>query len=334
VSAVLDSAAREARARPARLAVSGVANLRSVGIARYARLLADALANEEIGYSLVDRPEPGDLSHFHLANSSRALLRRRRRPGAPFAVTVHDVVPRTPALRPLYRALAYPQVARHATLAIVHTRLAADMLIREAGRPRRLEVIPHPAARPRETDRGRARRELGWPEDRLIAVLPGAIRAVKLVAEALEAADGAHGWRVALAGRLRDRRLARAAAEHGALTLPDPDECDYERAIVAADVVLCLRSGSVGETNGPFLDALGAGRAVLATPTGSIPEVAGDAVRFCAGTAASIRTGLAELTDAGARVQLERLATARAATLTWSSSARAHAALFREVLDG
>ena len=71
--------------------------------------------------------------------------------------------------------------------------------------------------------------------------------------------------------------------------LPDPSDADYERAIVASDCVLCLRAGSVGETNGPLLDALGAGRAVLATATGSIPEVAGDAALYCDGTPDGIR---------------------------------------------
>src|SRR5262249_34366156 len=156
-------------------------------------------------------------AHFHLANSSRALLRRERRPGRPFVVTVHDVVPRTRALLPVYRALAYPQVARYAAAAVVHTAIAADLLVREAGRPARLEVIPHPARRPRETDRIAAREDLGWPRDRLIAVLPGVLKGVKLVAEALTAVEGAPGWRIALAGRFADAGLARAAAAQGAL---------------------------------------------------------------------------------------------------------------------
>ncbi len=252
---------------------------------------------------------------------------------APFVVTVHDVVPRTRALRPVYRTLAYPQVTRFAAATIVHTTLAADMLLRVAGRPRRLEVIPHPARRPAELDRAAARRALAWPDDRLIAVVPGVIRSVKLVAESLEAARDAPGWRVALAGRLADRRLVRAAAEQGALVLPSPGDRDYERAIAAADAVLCLRSGSVGETNGPLLDALGAGRAVLGTATGSIPEVAGDAVHYCDGTTESIRDGLVALADDGFRAELERLAGDRGAALSWRASAVLHAALFREVLD-
>jgi glycosyltransferase involved in cell wall biosynthesis len=247
---------------------------------------------------------------------------------------VHDVVPRTRALLPLYRALVYPQLARRAGAVIVHTTFAADMLLRETGRrPRRLELIPHPARRPRHTDRVAARHALGWPQDSLIVVVPGVIKPVKLIRETLAAASDAPDWRIALAGRLVDRGVAQAARVQGALVLADPDDADYERAIVASDCVLCLRSGSVGETNGPLLDALGAGRAVLATETGSIPEVAGDAVRYCDGTERAIRTGLADLSDPGARGEFERAAVRTAAGLTWEASAIAHAALFRGVFD-
>src|SRR5262249_25470684 len=151
---------------------------------------------------------------------------------------------------------------------------AADLLVRTAGRrPRRLEVIAHPASRPQTLDRSAARRALGWPDDALIAVLPGVVKPVKLVAEAIARGATLQTWHLALAGCVRDRAAVSAARARGVIVLDDPPGPDYERAIVAADCVLCLRSGSVGETNGPLLDALGAERAVLATPTGSIPEV-------------------------------------------------------------
>jgi glycosyltransferase involved in cell wall biosynthesis len=320
--------------RTGTLAVSGVVDSRSIGVARYARLLAGVLAGEGVAYRLVERRDPTRPAHVHLANSSRSLLRQPRRPQAAFAVTVHDVVPRTRALLPAYRALAYPQVTRRAAAAVVHTAWAADMLVRAAGRPRRLEVIPHPVP-PRHVreDRLTARQALGWPDDRLIAVVPGVIRGVKLVAEALAAGDGSPGWQIALAGRLADPGLAREAHARGALILAEPDDLAYERAVVAADCVLCLRAGSVGETNGPLLDALGAGRAVIATRTGSIPEVAGNAVHYCDATVASLQASLAALTDAETRVEFASMAAARGATLTWEASAAAHAELFREVLD-
>ena len=48
----------------------------------------------------------------------------------------------------------------------------------------------------------------------------------------------------------------------------------------------------------------------------------------------SIRAALADLTADDARAELEAIAAARGAQLTWRSSAAAHAELFREVLDG
>jgi glycosyltransferase involved in cell wall biosynthesis len=138
-------------------------------------------------------------------------------------------------------------------------------------------------------------------------------------------------FRLVLAGPVADRGAAEAARAAGASVLEAPDDQQYELAICAADVVLVLRAGSVGETNGPLLDAIGAGRAVLATGTGSIPEVAGEAARYCAADVGAIARGLALLADPGERAERERLARERAALLTWSASASAHAAVFEEV---
>jgi glycosyltransferase involved in cell wall biosynthesis len=229
--------------------------------------------------------------------------------------------------------LAYPRLVRSAAV-IVHSSFAADMLIRKVGRgPSRLEVIRLPATRPQASDRSEARRALGWPEHSLIAVLPGVIKSVKLAREALAAASGMPHWQLALAGRVSDRNLVAAAHAEGALVLPNPTDVDYERAVVASDSVLCLRAGSVGETNAPLLDALGAGRAILATATGSIPEVASDAALYCDGTPAGIRSGLAALAEPGTRAALEEAARRQASSLTWQDSAARHAALVREVFD-
>lgn len=314
------------------LVVSGVRNPASRGVARYASLLAQALAHWQIAYQLDARAPRRLPAHFHLANSSRALLLQGPARRMPFVVTVHDVVPRTRALLPLYRALAYPQTARPDAAVIVHTRFAADLLVREAGRrPARLELIPHPARQPPHQSRGVARRALGWPENELIAVLPGVIKPVKLARLALAAMSASPHWRLALVGRLADGDVARAAREAGMHVLASPTDADYERAIVAADCVLCLRSGSVGETNGPLLDALGAGRAVVATRTGTIPEIGGDAVHYCDAEVGAVAAALADVSDPSARAQLEAVAARRGAALSWEASAEAHAALFREV---
>jgi glycosyltransferase involved in cell wall biosynthesis len=314
--------------------VDGVHAPGSIGVARYVGELEAALRRHGVGYRPAPAPN-GGWTHFHLANSSRRPLWQSIGARRPYVVTVHDVVPRARALRTPAR-LAMPLALRRAARVVVHSRFAADFLLREVGGLRgRVEVVPHPARRPADPDRAAARRALGWPLEPPIALLPGVLKAAKLVAEAIVAAEPlirAGEWRLALAGPLRDQGLAESAASAGAWLLRDASDEEYERALVAADLVLVLRRESVGETNGPLLDALGAGRATLATCVGSIPEVAGDAVAYCEPSVDGIRAALRGL-DPGVRLELERRASARAAALDWDTAAAAHAELFREVFD-
>lgn len=316
--------------------VVGIRAESSIGVARYCERLAHALHVSGVDYVLAGRPRRGLPAHWHLANSSRSAAWQAAARRAPFVVTVHDVVPRTTALMPLYRNVVYP-VVRRAAAVIVHSRYAAELLTARARiSPGRISIVPHPAAPATSASREAARRALGWPEDALVAALPGVIKSAKLVRETVEAAAPlieAGRWRLALVGAVHDQEAAGEACAAGAWLLPSPDAESYEQAIVAADAVLVLRSGSVGETNGPLLDALGAGRAVLATATGSIPEAAGDAAVFCSPEAGGIRRGLEQLSDPNERLERERLAAARGRELTWAASAEAHARLFAEVFD-
>jgi glycosyltransferase involved in cell wall biosynthesis len=313
------------------MTVAGVRSSSSTGVERYVRLLAGALAAEHVEYLCAAEPVRGCDAHWHLANSSRGVAWQAPRHRRPFVVTVHDVIPRAAVLERAYARFVYPLVVERAVRIIVHSSFAADLLAARSGVDvARLDVVPHPVPRGPSLSRVEARALLGWDGGELVAVLPGAARSVKLVAEALEATAGTP-WRLALVGEPRDRGLVRLARESGACVLPSPDYATYQRAFAGADCVLVLRRGSVGETNGPLLDALGAKRAVLATATGSIPEVADGAVELCEPTVRSIRGGLLDLADASRRTELEELAGRRALALDWADSARAHRAIFEEV---
>jgi hypothetical protein len=279
--------------------VTGIRSAHSLGVSRYCARLADALGGFGVEYALADRPGP--LPHWHLANSSRGAAVQAPFARGPFVVTGHDLRPRTPALEPFYRLVVGPLVVRRAAAVVVHSSYAASLLPEGL----RAYVIPHPATQFRPLERRDARRALGWDEEERIALLPGVPKAAKLVAEARAAVQAP--WRLVVLGSV--------------------DDATYARAFAAADVVLVLRRDSVGESNGPLLDALGAGRPVLATPVGSIPEVAGDAAVLC--EPQRIAQGLEELWPA--RFELEQRACARARELSWDASARAHAALFAEV---
>ncbi len=320
--------------------VSAVYDQRSIGIRRYVERLAGALASEGVVYE--PRPRPGAVYHFHLANSTRRVIWNAARQGQPYLVTVHDVLPRARALRPVQRRLVLPLVLRGAACVVVHSAHAASLLREGTGHwlPR-VEVIAHAAPAPGSRDHRAARAALArsacLPELAAdgppLFVLPGILRRAKLVAETLRAAEpllAAGRLRLLLAGAGADLALAADVERAGALLLRAPDPATYEHAIVAADAVLCLRADTVGESNGPLLDALGAWRPALVTAVGSAPEIAGDAARTVEPTVAAIRAGLTSLLDPGERETRARAARRRARELTWERAAQAHRALFEE----
>jgi len=318
----------------------GIRDPRSLGIGRYVARLAAAMQARGERYVAADAPRRGARLHYHLGNSSRKVAWQSQVAGRPYVVSVHDVIPRTAALMPLYRAAVYPLCVRRAARIVVHSEFAAQLLVRSAGVARdAIEVIAFPANEPlRRCSRETARRELGLqPQGPPLFVLPGVIKRAKLIAEVLDAAaplikDGRA--RLLLVGPVADRRVAGAVRAIGASLIECPDDAGYDLAILAADCVLNLRAGSVGESNGPLLDAIGAHRAALATDNGSIREVAGAAAAFVrAATAAAIADGMRGLLDPAARAPLERAAAQRAAQLTWSASARRHAALLASVYE-
>ena len=313
--------------------VTGIRSAGSVGVANYCSRLAEALAARGVDYVVAERPSATASSHFHLANSSRRCLGQILRATKPFVVTVHDVVPRDRRLMPVYRHVIWPLLARRDATFVVHSRFAAEMLNDESRvLPEQVRVIAHPVVVPTTDDRQSSRTALGWPTDTPIAVLPGVLKSAKLVSQAIAAAaNGQARFQLALVGRGTQPDLIAQAKKAGVWVVSNPDQRTYEHAIVAADAVLVLRDGSVGETNGPLLDALGAGRAVLATPTGSIPEVANAAASYVAGDADSIRAGLVGLADDGARAMHEAHARTVARALSPDVIARAHADLFEEV---
>jgi glycosyltransferase involved in cell wall biosynthesis len=320
--------------------ISGIIDPRSTGIRAYAERLSDSLVQTGIAYALSSRSLPSEPAHFHLGNSTRSLLpdllRRRDR----YIVTLHDVLPRTRALQLPQRALLLPAVLRRASCVVVHSAHAADLLT--AGligpAPRRIEVIPHAATEPRHPDRALARGVLaaalmpGLESDGLpLFVLPGTLKQAKLVAETLVAAKpliAAGRMRLLLAGAVPERWLVDAAERSGAALLRSPDRDAYGRAIVAADVVLCARADSVGETNGPLLDAIGAGRPALITAVGSAPEIAGESAVVVAPTAQGLRQGIEELLDPGVRGQRAALAQELASRFSSERVAARHAELF------
>jgi hypothetical protein len=204
------------------MVVDAILDPRSVGVARYVERLAAAIAPLGVEYRPAGRggrERLGEISHFHLANSTRAVIPQLARSRAGVLLTIHDVLPRAVALRPVQRTAVLPLCLRAARRIVVHSQHALELL--PAYARSRAVIIPFAAPVPRHSDRNAACRALGLALDGPpLFVLPGVLKPAKLVRETIEAAaplvrEGRA--RLLLAGRVADERLAADARAAGAV---------------------------------------------------------------------------------------------------------------------
>lgn len=264
------------------------------GIGRYVRSLLDAL--EAGGYDVValreDRrpPAPERLAElFEHALLVRDARRARAdvvhspsidgvslRPGAPLAVTLHDLVPLKQPERylrtGLKHRLRYAAVRRAARVIVPSRAVAADaerLLGLGPGRVRVVPEAPAPCFRPVADPRAQLAR-LALPERFLVWVggldPPDPRKGVEALAAAVAAGDGpplvlagragpeaqalAAPGRVLLAGRVDDAELAALYAAADALVLPSEEEgfgLTPVEALACGTPVAAYASGAVAE---------------------------------------------------------------------------------------
>ena len=177
-------------------------------------------------------------------------------------------------------------------------------------------VIPHARDErqfPAETtgDRAAARRALGLPEDAPLIVFVGTVRAHKGVDILLRCVDRVAPARIAIVGATPALRLG-----PNVIAIPPTDYATAIRWVVAADVVAVpQRDGPIGRRQSPakVVDALAAGRTIVASDLGPIREMVGDAaVLVEPGSSSALATALTGvLADADRRRDLEARARSR-----------------------
>ena len=237
-------------------------------------------------------------------------------------ITAHDVLPRrTASKRDLWRRV-YARFDR----VVAHSERGRVRLVEEVGiDPAAVRVIPHPVfpGTPRHDDDGRT----------LLAV--GNIRPYKQLDHAIEAAQ-LSGARLLVVG---DARIDVSRWRH----LPEIEwrlgyasEREIDRALAESTVALFPYREELDQS-GALLRALGAGVPAVAYDVGGIAE---PVRRFGAGAvvAPDDRAGLAAaagglLHDANALATAREGARRAAMELTWDASARAHLALYGEILS-
>ncbi len=315
--------------------VAGVHDPRSLGIHQYVDRLSTAITALGHPYRSAPRPERGEGCHFHLGNSTRSVVllaarqRRlprhgpRRRPPHPGAAPAAPRGDRT-AQRPPGRTRRRPFPARgRSAPRLRRPRRGPDRdhpLPRRASGARRSRFRPPaPRARPGRSTAVRAHGRVERGETR-----PGDTLCER-------AANRRRPCATAACRAVTNDALPGEATRAGAILLRNPPPGDYEQAILAADAAICVRGDSVGETNAPLLEAIGAGRPSLVTDVGSAPKVAGASARVVSPSVRGIRAGLSALLDDDERRQRAASARARAAELTWEQAARRHVELLEEL---
>jgi len=225
---------------------------------------------------------PVDLLDAHFVwPDGVGVARLARREGLPYAITLRGKI--YPCLeRPRQRAQCAEALRGAAAVLSVSGPMA--QVARELGtEARRVHVIPNgvDTERFRPADRAAARRDLGLPADVPLAVLVGHLKPTKGHGEFVQAlaALGPDAHAVIVGGeveRIRYRDRLRAQVEQlglgGRVTLAGPQPYEHIPAYLAAADVVVLASHREGCPN-VVLEALAAGRPVVATRVGAVPDI-------------------------------------------------------------
>jgi glycosyltransferase involved in cell wall biosynthesis len=259
----------------------------------------------------------------------------------PFVVTIHDLnyldtsaISRRAALRAGYRVeLAKVRRARRLIAVSEHTR---DTVVRELGvDPARVavtyEAADAPAVDPDPTTPGR------YDLDAPYFLYVGSAYPYKNLARLIDAFARLDAeYRLVLAGDHEDfgAALREQAAGLGERIVFPGRVSEAELAALYAGA-LAYAFVSVSEGFGlPGLEAMQAGVPVVAADAGSLPEVYGDAARYCDPLdVESIAAALAEVaTDEKLRRRLVARGRQRAGKFSWASTAEQTLAVYREAL--
>ena len=298
--------------------------------------LVDDLPGEHVPEYRARRSTAGRLAAMGLAALRPGPIRRRLEAAAavhypltialpevrrPFAVTLHDVLHHDlpfPRAERLFRRAAYDRSARRAALVIVPSAFTAE---RSGLQAERVRIVRHGIDHERFTPDGGPREPFllyparPWPH--------------KNHARLFEA--------FALVRRERpELRLVLTGGGHGPGPYPPGVEV---RGLVSGDELVSLYRRAAALVfpslyegfGAPPLEAMACGCPVACSNAASLPEVVGDAARlFDPRSPAEIAAAVAGVLDRPE--EWSARGPAHAAAFTWEASARAHEAVYRELL--
>ena len=281
-----------------------------------------------------------DLLHAHGLRAGLVAAAARRLPGphAPLVLTLHNAVPDRSG--PLRRVLSRAERAtvRAADLVLAASGDLADNARRQGARDVRMAPVSAPALPPAERSRAQVRAELGLADGRPLVVAVGRLHPQKGYDVLLDAvarwAPGPQAPLVAVAGDgpLHDELAARIGAQDLPVVLLGR-RTDVADLLGAADV--CVLPSRWEARSLTAQEALRSGTPLVATRTGGLPELLGDAAELVpVGDAAALAEAVVRvLTDEAHAASLA--AAGRRQATTWPDEAATAAGLvaaYRELL--
>jgi glycosyltransferase involved in cell wall biosynthesis len=249
-----------------------------------------------------------------------SLLLRLRRPSV---FTAHDLLPRRTADREkLWRRL----LGRFDRV-VVHSERGLERMAALGVEHERLRVVPHPTFRsdPQRTDDGRT------------VLCLGAIRSYKGLGDAVQAVTRLDGVRLVVAGDPVEAVGAyrATAGDRADWRLGYLSEAEVDRALGDSTLAVFPYRAELDQS-GALMRALGAGVPAVVYDVGGLGEpvrVFGAGLVVPPGDVDALAAAIDDLLSDAQALAEARAGAARARDeLTWTASAEAHIALYREVL--
>ncbi|WP_292375902.1 glycosyltransferase family 4 protein [Methanosarcina sp. UBA411] len=273
--------------------IQQITDTRRKGILFYISHLADHLTKIDNASNTVDISnwteinfaKKHDLSNFHFSNSTRRILLT-----LPLfcsrvkIITVHDVIPRTKNVPLPLTKLVYRYLNLFSDAFIVHSEHAKALLLLTAPfvPDGSIYVIPHGCSILEEYDINILRSKYGFSKDEIIFTMIGALKKAKGQVDVIKTFSklSLENSKLVIIGKAVDNiskaELQNLNDENIVYLgfLEDEVMMDY---IKLSNALISYRLESVGDSSGPVAIAVGAGKPIICSSVGALPEIVNDA---------------------------------------------------------
>lgn len=222
-----------------------------------------------------------DISHFHFSNSTRRILITLPLFKSKIkVVTIHDVIPRNKNVPVWVTKLIYRYLNSFSDEFIVHSEFAKKLLLQVAPfiPVRKVSVIYHGCTIFDKYDIAELKTLYGFSQDSIILSMIGFIKESKGQLEVISIFKdlNLNNVKLVIIGKPLDKKSESALLNLNSENIIYLGYLDDEKLIdyvKLSNALISYRLGSVGESSGPMLISIGAGKPIICSNVGSFPEI-------------------------------------------------------------